>query len=320
MKRITFLATLFAMCLFCSSFAYAADSSTLVSAGVAVASVEETIEGIVINMSKGRAGAAVPTANKGIIFEELYSLKLNCKNIFNNAKTALTKSSTATQVDLVTMDTKSNKVLSRMQLKDTPNSTDHVLDQVKSGKYQQAKMVGTTETAEAYNATAASKGVTKPMTDSGISTKTTSRIADKGLGKLPSYSTLANFAAKAGAIGAGVQGGICLIKSIANGDDVYSAIGNATVGGAKGFASGSVGAIVGELTAVGVAAVGDTGVVAVIVPVVVATIAGDRVEYLTSWVADTINAEDAVAAAAESLVNFAVESGYTIVDTISDVF
>lgn len=313
MKKTMMIALMSLMCLFCATTASALEPAAAAAGTGAVSSV--AYEAHVITDIAGRAGAATPNGAKGIVFESLFKDKLNFKNLFNGLKTQFTKSSTAPQVDLVSM-TDSGKVAARYQCKDAPNSVSKVLNQVKSGKYQQAQMVGTSETAAAYNAEAAKNGISKTMTDSGISTKTTTRIADKALGNVSSVSNLANFAAKAGGIGAAVEGGICLVESISRGDDAYTMIGHVTAGAGKGFVTGSVAAVAGEVATAAVVSAGASGAAIVILPVVTTVGVG----YLVSQVADGVVNEAAISAAAENLVQFASESGLAIADSVSNIF
>ncbi len=233
------------------------------------ATVPESIrigyEQSIIERMAGRAGAAVENGAKGIVHEIMYTDKLNCSDLLNKGvKTSLTKSSTAPQVDVVT--TNDGKVTARYQLKDTANSIDNTIKQVKSGKYNQAQLIGTTETAEAFNAKAASQGISKVMKSSGISSKTTSRIAEKALNNVPSATRLAKTAAKGAGIGAVIDGAVAAGESIYRGDDFSEATGHIAVGTTTGAVSMGVASVAGEVAAAGLTAAGVTGAATVVLP------------------------------------------------------
>ncbi|MCR5486194.1 MAG: hypothetical protein K6F35_01550 [Lachnospiraceae bacterium] len=237
------------------------------AAAAAAEAIKSGYEESVVQRMIGRAGAKTANGAKGIAHEILYADKLNLKDIFKKGtKTSLTKSSTARQVDVIT--TNSGKVAARYQLKDTAGSITKTLKQVKSGKYQQVQMVGTKETARAFNERALAEGVTKTMKDSGISTKTTSRIADKALNPVPGAAEIAGAAGKAAGIGAVVSGAVAAAESAINGDDISEATGHIAVGTASGAISTGVGAAAGGAVAAGLASAGVVGAAPVVVPAV----------------------------------------------------
>ena len=127
---------------------------------------------VAVRMS-GRAGAYSPTGGKGNAFEVMYSDKKNLSNLLKpDTTTTLTNSSTARQVDLVTK--KGNRIIERIQCKDTPSAkgTMDTIKRVQNGQYRTTQLVGTSESAAAFNAKAPSQGVTKVMKDSKIVGKT----------------------------------------------------------------------------------------------------------------------------------------------------
>lgn len=178
-------------------------------------------------------------------------------------------------------------------------------------KYQQVQLLGTTETAKAYNPKAAAKNL-KPMKDTGISTKTTSRIAGKAFGKLAPISDLAGYIGKAGAVGAVLDGGISLAESLINGDDAYAVFANTAAGADTGFVTGSAAALAGEAVTVVVVAAGGSGLITIIVPAAAAIGVGCLADYAMENLID----EDALAEAVEAAVDFAIENGAVVVDTI----
>lgn len=236
--------------------------------GVAVVTVEAIKSGYeesVVQRMIGRAGSKTVTGAKGIAHEILYTDRLNIQDIFKKGtKTSLTKSSTAQQVDVIT--TNAGKIAARYQLKDTAGSINDTLMQVKSGKYQQVQMVGTKETAKAFNEKALAKGITKTMKDSGISTKTTSKIANKALNPVPTAAEIAGVAGKAAGIGAVINGAIAATESVINGDDVSEATGHIAVGTANGAISTGIGAAAGGVVTAGLASAGVAGAAPVIIP------------------------------------------------------
>ena len=171
---------------------------------------------VAVRMS-GRAGAYSPTGGKGNAFEVMYSDKKNLSNLLKpDTTTTLTNSSTARQVDLVTK--KGNRIIERIQCKDTPSAkgTMDTIKRVQNGQYRTTQLVGTSESAAAFNAKAPSQGVTKVMQDSGIS--------------------------------------MAAVESIVNGDDLSTTTGNVASGALKGSVSGAAGTAASEATMAALAA------------------------------------------------------------------
>lgn len=151
----------------------------------------------------------------GIAHEIIFKDKVNINpvNIIKGKRAFLTKSATAMRDDIVIKQ--SGKVVGRMQLKDTPKSISATIKQVSKGKYKGTRLVGTTETTNAYTIKVSStSNVTQNMNSSGISSTTTKHIASKALGKIPSAKVLATQTAKAGLIGAAISGGIEVVSSL----------------------------------------------------------------------------------------------------------
>ena len=184
----------------------------------------------------------------GIVHEVMFKdgYNANPSNILNGRSCHLTKNPTARMKDVVMM--KGNKVCGHAQLKDTAGSISKTAKQVNSGHYGKTRVYGTTETA------AKAAGKTKQVVhDSGISSTTTKRIADKALGKMPTAGAV-HAAAKAGGIaGAAVGAGIEAISSIggviAGEKDVVDAACDITYAGTKGGAAGYAGAAAGSAAA-----------------------------------------------------------------------
>lgn len=192
---------------------------------------------VAVRMS-GRAGAYSPTGGKGNAFEVMYSDKKNLSNLLKpDTTTTLTNSSTARQVDLVTK--KGNRIIERIQCKDTPSAkgTMDTIKRVQNGQYRTTQLVGTSESAAAFNAKAPSQGVTKVMKDSGISTKDTTRVSNKFNG-VQSSTGIANAAKSSAKLGGAFGGGMAAVESIVNGDDLSTTTGNVASG--AGMFAGSV--------------------------------------------------------------------------------
>ena len=217
--------------------------------GNMVALVMEAYDYAVAARMAGRAGSYSPIGGKGNAFEIMYMDQKNLENLCNveNLKTQLTKSSTATQVDLVTMN--GSKVFERIQCKDTPSisGTAKTIQQVKNGQYRGAQLVGTTESASAYNREAIKSGVLKQMKDSGISTKDTARISNKFNG-VASTTGVSNIISSSAKLGGALSGTFALADSIISGDDFEETTKNVATSALKGAASSAVGTAIGETT------------------------------------------------------------------------
>lgn len=208
---------------------------------------------VAVRMS-GRAGAYSPTGGKGNAFEVMYSDKKNLSNLLKpDTTTTLTNSSTARQVDLVTK--KGNRIIERIQCKDTPSAkgTMDTIKRVQNGQYRTTQLVGTSESAAAFNAKAPSQGVTKVMKDSGISTKDTTRVSNKFNG-VQSSTGIANAAKSSAKLGGAFGGGMAAVESIVNGDDLSTTTGNVASGALKGSVSGAAGTAASEATMAALAA------------------------------------------------------------------
>lgn len=221
-------------------------------------------EGSVITRAAARAGRNPHL--KGHIHEILVKDARNLRNVFNGSHTELTKSTTAKCVDLVT--TKGGKVIERIQVKDVTSSAGvrKIVDQVASGKYRSAQLVGSEETTEMVNAALEKAGLSKRMVSSGVSSDTTTALAQRaGAAGSGSLSGAMFSAAKTGgATGAAVGAAIEAIKGVNamwNGEreagevalDVTKA---AAKGGAAGAAAGAAATGAGTLTAAGLALAG----------------------------------------------------------------
>ena len=191
---------------------------------------------------------------KGVVHEVLFKDRYNAnpKNILAGKHAQLTKSTTARMKDIVV--TKNGKVVGHAQLKDTvsPEGVAKTVKQINAGKYAKTKVFGTEETV----AKVAGK-TRQQVQSSGISTDTTTRIANKALGRMPSLRGI-HCAGKAGgvagaAVGAGIEA-VGSIKAVINGEKcMEDAVIDVAAAGIRGGATGYAGA------ATGAAAAGATG-------------------------------------------------------------
>ena len=278
---------------------------------VSAMGVENIYEASVIARMTGRAGASTVKGAKGISFEIIYSdIKNMFSNIKNGFKTKLSASSIDTVADLVTTN-KSGEVVQLIQCKDgtSPAQIKNVIEEVSAGKYSSTELVGTKEFAALYNEKAAANGVTQTATNSGVSTKTTSKVANKALGIAPSGTQLLKATAKNSGISAAISGCISLAESVFRGDDVYTAAGNMVEDASISAVSIALATVTSAelpaiLTALGAsAAVANAGaaVVAFAIPV-----AGGYALYI---LADKFHFGEKVADALESMVT-SIKSTY----------
>ena len=238
---------------------------------------------------------------KGIVHEIVYCDKynLNLGNILNGRHMDLTKSTTAHMKDVIAKNS-AGKVVGHAQLKDTISNAGvrKTVQQIKSGHYSKTRVIGTEETAAKVNKVLEKCGVKQRVESSGISSKTTSRIADKTLGKMPTISTLPSAAKAGGVTGAAVGAGMEAISSIGDwleGDKSAGEVAaDVAVAGVKGGVTGAVSGVIGS------AAAGATGSA---IAAATATTVGSAVAG-TAVGAAAIAAAPVVAAVAAPMVVF----------------
>ena len=201
---------------------------------------------------------------KGIVHEIMFCDKYNANpwNFIQGNHAALTQSTTAQMRDVVM--TNGGKVVGHAQLKDTisPSGIRKTIDQINGGHYGKTTIYGTDETTRQV----AGK-VTQRVRSSGISSNTTSRIADKALGRMPTMSALGAAARSGGAAGAAIGAGIEAISSIGDvidgrkdfGDAVIDVGGAAVKGGITGAGSAMAGSAAAGLAGSAVSAAVATG-------------------------------------------------------------
>lgn len=295
-KKISTLITL-GFVTFCMPLTVkASDLSTVSTAATTTAAVAETgklaYESSVISRMAGRCGASTQTGAKGIAFEIMYTDMKNLEHALDftekNLKTKLTNCANASTVDVYTIDEVTGNITNRFQLKNTPSKsgTNQVIKAVESGKYQSAKLVGTTESAEAFNSAAVKKSINKVMIDSGISVDATESVANRALGNTALLQSSLKSAAAGTAIGTAISGGFALAESIINGDDAYETTANvatdATVGGIAGGTSTLIACGASEI----LTALGASGAVATVTPVVICIGSAAIVTYVVEGIID----------------------------------
>ncbi len=225
----------------------------------------------------------------------------NPEHFLNGEHAQLTKSATAKMKDVIMM--KGGKVIGHAQLKDTSSVSGAVktVKQIKAGKYVKTRMMGTEETV----AKIAGK-TSQPVQSTGISSETTTRIAGKALGNMPTLGMVKSAAKSGGlagaAFGAGIEAissGIDYLDGKKDFDDVVIDVGAAAIkGGVTGAgsavagtaAAGLAGSVISTAaaTGVGTAFAGTTIGAATILagPVVVGAIATIAVGGLISSIFD----------------------------------
>ena len=257
-------------------------------------------EASVIARAVGRAGANPQL--KGHIHEILVQDSRNVRNLLtmNGASTSLTKSTTAGTVDLVT--TKGGKVIERIQVKDVTSKAgiDKLVKQCTDGKYRSAQLVGSEESAKAFNKAAEKAGISKRMSSTGVSSKSTESLAQRaGATGSGSLGSAMSQAAKAGGVaGAIIGGGVAAVKGcidLANGEaDVVEVAGTLVKASAKGGVSGAAAGAAATATGAGavaaVSALGITGMAATAVtvgaPLAVAVGVGYVASEIFDWIFD----------------------------------
>jgi len=135
--------------------------------------------------------------------------------------------------------------------------------QINAGKYGKTAVYCTEETA----AKLAGKTIQK-VHSSGISSETTSRIAQKALGNMPTMGALRAAARSGGVAGAAIGAGIETVLSVSDwvqgkkdfGDVVIDVGGAAVKGGISGAGSAVAGSIAAGATGATISAITSTGI------------------------------------------------------------
>lgn len=274
--------------------------------GIGTEMAREGYEASVVSRMAGRAGAYSPKGAAGNALEIMANDRSNLRNFFKpDTVTKLTKSSTATQVDAVT--TKAGKVIERIQYKDTvsPAGVQKTLNQVKSGKYQQAQLRGTIEATEKYNTVAKASGVSKTMKSTGISHNATQRVGDKFTKQQLKAGSLGDAVKGSTGVAVGITAAIEVGKSIANGDSVGECTGHVVSKGAESALSAAAATVAAEATASAVGGLLATSAIPVAGPLIagigVTLLVGGAVSEITDGVFDEIGS--AIGGAVDDVVD-----------------
>ncbi len=257
-----------------------------------------TYEGTVIARAMERAGNNPHL--KGHIHEILVKDARNARNLLtlNGASTELTKSTTARTVDLVT--TKGGKVIERIQVKDVTSQSgiDKLVKQCADRKYRSAQLVGSEETTLAFNKAAERAGISKRMTSTGVSSRSTESLAQRagatGSGTLG--SAMSQAAKTGGAAGAIIGGGVATVKGcidlIDGRADAMEVAGTVVKASAKGYVSGAASGAAATAAGAGavatVGALGLTGLAATVVTIGAPIAAAVAVGYVATEAFDSV--------------------------------
>ncbi|WP_298236620.1 hypothetical protein [uncultured Azohydromonas sp.] len=259
-------------------------------------SARTTYEASVIGRALDRAGHNPHL--KGHIHEILVKDARNAAQLLTGRSTSLTRSTTAEVVDLVT--TRGGKVVERLQLKDTlsKSAVDKVVRQVAQGKYRSVQLVGTEETTEVVNAALKRAGLSKRMVSSGVSSETTTSLAQRAgaCGSGSVGSAVSRAAQSGGAMGAAVGAGVEVVKGIGDLIDGRRDAGEVTASvakaGAKGYATGAAASAAatatGAAVASGVTALGIGASTAAAATVAAPVVAAVAVGYVVSSLFDAL--------------------------------
>ena len=213
----------------------------------------EAYEASVAARALARAGANPQL--KGVAHELMFCDKFNFDptHFLRGEHASLTKSATAQMKDII-MKNAQGRVIGHAQLKDTVSASGvgKTVRQIIEGHYDKTAVYGTKETAAKVTEALAKTGkVTQKIRSSGISSETTSRIANKALGRMPTMTALGAAARSGGVAGAAFGAGIEAVSSISDVLDGRKSVGDAAVdiagagvkGGITGAASGAAGSV-----------------------------------------------------------------------------
>lgn len=228
----------------------------------------EAYDASVIARAIDRAGQCPQL--KGHVHEIMFCDKYNLANALKGNSAHLTKSTTATMKDVIAQNS-DGQIVMHGQLKDTISNSGirKTANQIIKGKYNKTTVYGTEETAQEVNRVLDAAGKTNQrVQSSGISSKTTSRIANKGLGKMPTLANLGNAARSGGIAGAAISGGMEAVTSIydvVNGkkewdDAVVDVVGATAKGGITGAGSAVASSLAAGATGTVVTAVASTSI------------------------------------------------------------
>ena len=228
----------------------------------------ETYEASVAVRAMERAGLCPQL--KGHVHEIMFCDQYNLANALKGNVSNLTKSATAKMKDVIATNSE-GRIVMHAQLKDTisRSGVQKTAKQILGGKYNKTGALGTKETAREVNRVLDKVGKTNQrMRSTGISSNTTSRIANRGLGRMPTLANLGNAAKSGGLAGAAVSGTIEAVSSIydvAKGkkewdDALIDVAGAAAKGGVTGAGSSVAGSLAAGAAGTAVAAFTTTSI------------------------------------------------------------
>lgn len=300
--------------------AFAIEPSEITTGITAVAAgAVPAYEAKVIMETAGRAGCGTVDGRKGLAFEVLLKDVKNIKSMFKSGvSTKLSESSTDELADLVTTNTKENTV-EYIQCKDGTSNAQarKVVNEMKSGKYDGATVIGTTESAEKINEAAAKAGISQTVEDSGISTKRTERIAKRAFGEMPETTTLIKSTGKVAGAGAVIAGVIALGESVSKHSDLYDTIGHVSTASANAAVSMGLMPIVVEGTSALLVTAGVTGAAAAAAPAVIGILVPTAAGYYLSVATETVGTEKVISNLAEK-VGVVVSEGHEQISSTLD--
>lgn len=271
---------------------------------------------------------------KGIVHEIMFCDKTNLTpgNLIRGCHMELTKSTTAKMKDVVAVN-RVGHVTAHAQVKDTVSHAGvrKTVGQMMDGHYGKTKIFGTEETTKAVNDSLKRAGGNPRMQSTGISSKTTARIADKALGNMPSFSTCMSAAKTGGMVGAALGAGFEVVNSILDDsksmeetcEDVVFA---AAKGGVVGAASGVIGTAAAGVTGVAMSAAASTSVGSAILGTAVGSVAVGAAPLIASVAVPVVvlgacgeSLMDAGAGAVEVVADGVVDGVESAADFIDDV-
>lgn len=284
-----------------------------------VESIREGYEGSVVARMVGRSGARTPSGSKGIAFEILLQDKMNVKSTFSAVSTQLSESSIDQLADLVTVD-KGGNVVEYIQCKNSTSDSgiDLIINQIKSGKYEDATIVATKESAELLTQAAEKEGLAAEIVDSQISEQTTIRIANKALANL-TLEEVAATSNKAGLFAAAIGTSVSILESVLDEDSLEETIGEASIEAGKSYLSAATASATGELVSCGLAAAGSPTAASVVVPLIVVLGVGYGAYKGLDKLADFSGAEQKATECVEMIRDKSIEVAEVVSDKIENM-
>lgn len=303
--RVIAVSLCFSLCASVSALAVDQGTATAIgTAGVTAAMAAENVyETSVVSRMAGRAGAATQTGSKGNAFEVLFTDMMNFFKNPKGSRTVLSSSSTDTLADAITVFTDGSTQPHQLKAGISSTHISTTLKQIAEGKYAGTELVGTTEFAALYNEKAAANGVAQLATDSGISTSTASRFADRALCNTQPFSQVASQAMKLGGIAVGVTAIASTAESIILGHDIYELVGNVVENSSISGLSIALGVVTTAEIPAALAALGVTATAASAATTVIGILVPAAAGYILYVLAEEHQFEESVAKTAEQIAS-----------------